>query len=236
MRPISRSQPRPRAFQVSPSSGVTPATITVTAAPAAFVGALGTSVASLDHHFGSAVNQPIPVRVLVSNPDPDQRGTVVNVPGILSDIMADQAHNRFYIMRQDRNQVLVYDGTTNAFNLITRSAYHRDDANVGMAIAPDPYSERGGQVPSGGQRRFPTILACSTWTRCRRALPVVLPGSDFGRSVAVANNAILAFAVDKKNIVGDVVRAQPGHRARDLACQPSGPGRTTMAGSPRTRC
>ena len=72
---------------VSPSSGVTPATITVSADPTYFKSALGTSVVPVTISSVSAVNQPIPVRVLVSNPDEDQRGTVVDVPGVLSDII-----------------------------------------------------------------------------------------------------------------------------------------------------
>jgi len=189
-------------IQVSPSSGVTPATITVTAAPAAFVGALGTSVASLAITSGSAINQPIPLRVLVNNPDPEQRGTLVNVPGVLSGILADPVRNRFYIMRQDRNQVLVYDGgTTNAFALT--QVLYTGTTPVGMAIAPDPYSNEAGKylLVANADSQYISVFNLDT---LQAALPVVLPGSDFGRSVAVANNAILAFAVDKKNIVGDV--------------------------------
>jgi uncharacterized protein (TIGR03437 family) len=186
-------------IQVSPSSGVTPATITVTAAPAAFVGALGTSVATLKINSASAVNQPIPVRVLVSNPDADQRGTVVNVPGVLSDIVADPTRNRFYITRQDRNQVLVFDGSNNKLMTTLRTM----TTPVGMALAPKPYTNQANKylLVANADSQWISVFDLDT---LQAGSPVVLPGSDFGRSIAVANNAILVLSADKKNIVGDV--------------------------------
>ena len=52
--------------------------------------------------------------MLINNQDPDQRGTFVNVPGKLVDLLADPVRDRFYVLRQDRNQVLVFDGTSYA--------------------------------------------------------------------------------------------------------------------------
>ena len=60
----------------------------------------------------AAVNVPPPVRLLINNRNPDQRGTFVDIPGYLTDILADPVRNRFYIVRQDINQVLVFDSTT----------------------------------------------------------------------------------------------------------------------------
>jgi uncharacterized protein (TIGR03437 family) len=58
-----------------------------------------------------AVNLPPQIRLLINNRNPDQRGTFVNVPGSLTDLLADPVRSRFYIVAQDTNQVLVFDGT-----------------------------------------------------------------------------------------------------------------------------
>src|SRR5882757_3993200 len=59
----------------------------------------------------SAVNTSPQVRLLINNRNPDKRGTFINVPGSLTDLLADPIRNRFYIVAQDTDQVLVYDGT-----------------------------------------------------------------------------------------------------------------------------
>ncbi|MEI9972954.1 MAG: hypothetical protein WDO73_13370 [Ignavibacteriota bacterium] len=61
------------------------------------------------------------MRLLVSNPDQYQRGSVVDVPGVLTDIMADPARNRFYILRQDRNELRIFDGSTNQMIVALRT-------------------------------------------------------------------------------------------------------------------
>lgn len=96
---------------VTPSSGVTPATVRVTIDPNVFANQKGTVSASIIISSTDAVNVPPPVRVLISTPEPDQRGTVFNVPGKLVDVLADPARDRFYIVRQDQSVVLVFDGS-----------------------------------------------------------------------------------------------------------------------------
>jgi uncharacterized protein (TIGR03437 family) len=97
---------------VSPTSGKTPATVQIRVDPSAFQNQTGTTAVPLQILSTSAVNAPPTVRLLVANPNPNQRGTVVNVPGQLSDMLADAARNRVYLLRQDRNQLLVYDGSS----------------------------------------------------------------------------------------------------------------------------
>ncbi len=186
---------------VSPSSGVTPATITVTADPAAFAHALGTSVVPLKISSASAVNQPVPVRALVSNPDEDQRGSVVNVPGILSDIVPDAGRNRFYIARQDRNKVLVYDGATSKLITSLRTA----TTPSGMALTLD---NKYLLVANSDSQ----LVSMFDMDSLQPVPPVVLPGSDFGRSVAVSNSAILALGRDESQFVGDVVSLDLVHK------------------------
>lgn len=97
---------------VQPASGVTPARIRISVDPSVFVGQKGTVQVPLAIDGAAAVNIPNPVRVLVNFHDPDQRGTFVNVPGTLTDVIADPDRNRFYVLRQDTNQVLVFDGSS----------------------------------------------------------------------------------------------------------------------------
>ena len=94
----------------SPSSGTTPAAVTVMVDPTAFQNQKGTVAATITIKSTSAVNQPKAIRALINMHDPDQRGTAVNVPGKLVDLLADPARNRFYVLRQDTDQVLVFSG------------------------------------------------------------------------------------------------------------------------------
>jgi hypothetical protein len=79
--------------------------------PTTFQNQNGTLAVSLNLTSLSAVNIPQPVRLLINNRNPDQRGTFINVPGTLTDLLADPVRNRFYIVAQDTDQVLVFDGT-----------------------------------------------------------------------------------------------------------------------------
>lgn len=97
---------------LSATSGVTPATITIRVDPTVFQNAKGTTVGMIDIISPQAVNIPVSVRVLINNKEPDQRGMFVNVPGKLVDVLADPSADRFFVLRQDRNQVLVFDGSS----------------------------------------------------------------------------------------------------------------------------
>jgi uncharacterized protein (TIGR03437 family) len=97
---------------ISPASGTTPTMVRVSVDPAAFENRKGTVTATITVRSAAAVNLAPPIRVLISSREPDQRGTVVNVPGRLVDILADPVRDRFYILRQDKNQVLVFEGGT----------------------------------------------------------------------------------------------------------------------------
>lgn len=99
---------------VSPASGVTPATVTIRVDPTVFQNSKGTTTGSIEVVSSEAVNVPGSVRVLINNKEPDQRGMFVNVPGRLVDLLADPARDRFFVVRQDKNQVLVFDGSSYA--------------------------------------------------------------------------------------------------------------------------
>jgi uncharacterized protein (TIGR03437 family) len=96
---------------ISPSSGTTPATVQVRVDPTAFQNQNGTLSVAIIISSATAVNRPAPIRLLINNRNPDQRGTFVSVPGYLTDLLADPVRNRFYIVAQDTDQVLVFDST-----------------------------------------------------------------------------------------------------------------------------
>lgn len=107
--------------RVTPSSGLTPAVITVTADPNAFADQKGSTAVTLTIESQGAVNIPQPVRVLVNSREPDQRGTIIDVPGKLVDLMADPEKDQFYVLRQDKNQLLVFNGANNTLKATLRT-------------------------------------------------------------------------------------------------------------------
>jgi uncharacterized protein (TIGR03437 family) len=98
---------------VSPSTGVTPAVVKVSVNPNAFQNQNGTTAVTLTISSTQAVDIPGSVTVLVNAPQPSQRGTIVNIPGNLVDLLSDNTRVRYYVLRQDTNQVLVFNGTNN---------------------------------------------------------------------------------------------------------------------------
>jgi uncharacterized protein (TIGR03437 family) len=118
---------------ISPSSGVTPAIVTVSVDPNAFSSSKGTVQAQLIISSGTAINNAQTVRVLVNSQDPSQRGTIVDVPGTVVDVLADPQRNVYYVLRQDKNQVLVYNGSNNTLTATLRTC----TTPKGMAITFD---------------------------------------------------------------------------------------------------
>jgi uncharacterized protein (TIGR03437 family) len=187
---VSASQP---GVTILPASGVTPATVQVLIDPAVVKSAGGTTVVTLNLTSHSAVNHPRPVRLLISNPDPSQRGAIISQPGVLSDILADTARNRIYVLRQDRNQLLVYDGLTMNLIAMLRTA----TSPTMMAMTRDQNYLLVGHDDS----QYIYVYDLNTLTA---APPVVMPGGHFARSIAASNSAILALA---RNEGGDPVAA-----------------------------
>ena len=98
------------------SMKATPAVITVRVDPNAFAAETGTSAIQLSFTSNVAVNLPKNVRVLVNSRQPNQRGTFIDVPGTLVDMISNPIKDEFYVLRQDLNQVLVFNGTNNTQN------------------------------------------------------------------------------------------------------------------------
>jgi uncharacterized protein (TIGR03437 family) len=166
---------------VSPGGGVTPAVVSVSVDPSAFLNQTGTVAAHLAIQSGSAINVMPSVRVLVNNAGPNQVGSFIDVPGTLTDILADPVQNQFYVLRSDKNEVLVYDGSN--YSLIATLPTGNEPTT--MAISFDQqYLLVGNQ---GSQ-----IVNVFYTDTLQPATPIVLPSGYVAYSIASSANATLA--------------------------------------------
>jgi uncharacterized protein (TIGR03437 family) len=167
--------------RIVPETGITPARVRVEVDPAAFLGERGTTAVSIQVESSEAINIPFPVRVLVNTRDPEQVGTMVNVPGKLVDILADPVRDRFYILRQDRNRVLVFDGS--AFQQIAE--FRTGNTPTQMALTRDAkYLIVGNDNSQIANVYDLDLLQPSQFIR--------FPGGHYPHSIAVSNGEILA--------------------------------------------
>ncbi|HWB84087.1 MAG TPA: hypothetical protein VG675_08105 [Bryobacteraceae bacterium] len=166
---------------ISPSSGQTPATVQVQVDLAAFQNRRGTVVGSLTLSSPQAVNLSPAVRILINTHRPDQRGTITDVPGKLAGVLADPQRDRFYILRQDRNQVLVFDGT--GFSQIATLRTGATPTSVAMTF------DRKYLLIGHDNSQLVYVYDLDS---LQRQPPVVFPGGHYPRSIAASSNAILA--------------------------------------------
>ncbi len=166
---------------VFPSTGVTPAGLQVSVDPNALADRSGTVEVWLEITSSQAVNTPQRLRVLVNPRQPDQRGTVMHVPGRLVDILADPVRDRFYILRQDKNQLLVYDGSD--YHLI--STLRTGNTPTQMAFTFD----RRYLMVGNDNSQIANVYDLET---LEATDPIRLPGGHYARSLAASGRAILA--------------------------------------------
>lgn len=195
----------PAGITVVPASGTTPATLKVLVDPSQFP-AVGTTVGALTITSSSGVNFPKTVRVLVNNPDVNQRGTIVDVPGVLTDLLPDNARNRFYVLRQDVNQVLVFDGSSNQQITALRTA----TTPTKMSFTNDGKYLLVGHKDS-------QLVTMYDLNAMQAVQPIVLPGGHFGFSIAQSNAMLAVLARDEGTIVGTIDSIDlTNHRATAL--------------------
>jgi uncharacterized protein (TIGR03437 family) len=171
----------PAGVSVTPTSGTTPAALQLRVDPNAFANRQGTVDFQLDIRSTQAVNIPPSLRVLVNIRQPDQRGTVVQVPGKLVDILADPARDRFYILRQDKNQVLVYDGSD--YHLI--ATLRTGNTPTQMAFTFD----RRYLMVGNDNSQIANVYDLETFEATD---PIRMPGGHYPRSLAASGRTILA--------------------------------------------
>lgn len=168
---------------VTPSSGVTPAVVQVSIDPNAFTTQNGTVTIELQILSASAVNLPTPVRLLINNRNPDQRGTFVNVPGKLIDILADPVRDRFYVLRYGTNQVLVFDGA-NQTQVAAMKTYNNPSQ---MAITFD----RKYLLVGHDDSQFAAVYDLDT---LEKKSPIIFPFGHYPRSIAASGKAVLGLS------------------------------------------
>jgi uncharacterized protein (TIGR03437 family) len=168
-------------IQVSPAAGTTPATVQISVDPQSFASQRGTVTAWLHITSRTAVNLVADVRVLINNRAPEQRGTIVDVPGKLVDILADPIRNQFYVLRQDKNQVLVFDGTSDQPIATLRTA----NTPTQMAFSFD----RSELLVGHDNSQLAYAYDLNSLTRLG---PIYFPPGHYPRSIASSGNATLA--------------------------------------------
>lgn len=167
---------------ISPSSGITPATVQVRVDPTAFQNQNGTVTVQLTVGSAGAVNVPRPVRLLINNRNPDQRGTFVDIPGTLTDVLADPVRNRFYVVQQDFDQVLVFDSTTYAQVATLKTSA----TPTQMAITFD----RKYLVVGHDNSQFAYVYDLDT---LQATTPIQFPPGHYPRSIAESGKSMLAL-------------------------------------------
>jgi uncharacterized protein (TIGR03437 family) len=182
----------------SPSSGTTPARVKITIDQSITQSLIGTKALTFEIRSAQAINMPPPpargkietdyqtnvrsrFRVLVNNGVPENRGAIVNVPGQLVDILADPARNQFYVLRQDKNQILVYDAAS--YNLI--ATLRTGNTPTQMAIA----SDRGQLLVGHDNSQLAYRYDLDT---LKPLTPIAFPLGHYPRSIAASSNATLA--------------------------------------------
>lgn len=170
---------------LSPSSGTTPAVVRVSIDPNVYQNQKGTSTAKLTITSADAVNVIPTVRVLINNREPDQRGSFVDLPGTLTDILADPTRDRYFVVRQDKNQILVMDATNNTQTATLRTY------NTPTTMATT-FDQRYLLV---GHENSQTIAVWDLET-LQPQTPIRLPSGHIARSIAASAKALLAFGTD----------------------------------------
>ncbi len=166
---------------VSPSGGVTPAVVTVSVDPSAFLNQTGTVAAHLAIQSGTAINVIPSVRVLVNNAGPNQVGSFIDVPGTLTDIVADPVRNQFFVARSDKNEVLAFNGT-NYSQIATLPTGNQPST---MAIS---FDQRYLLVGNLGSQTV-SVFDLDT---LQPDTPIILPSGFIAYSIASSANATLA--------------------------------------------
>jgi len=194
--------------RLTPSSGTTPAVIKVTVDPNSFASQKGTVAVTLTINSEVGVNIPKTVRVLVNSREPDQRGTIVNVPGTLSDVLADPSKDQYYVLRQDQNQALVFDGSNNTLKATLRTC----NTPTSMATSYD----RRYLLVGCRMSRFVSVFDLET---LQPTTPIEVHNSGI-TSLAVSAGAIMAVAFDHSDATYGIYRlslaSRTGVRLPDL--------------------
>lgn len=163
------------------SSQQTPATIQVTVDPVALGQQSGTFVATLTISAPQSIRVSETVRLIIQMKDPDQRGTTINISGKLVDLLADPVRDRYYVLRQDKNQVLVFDGSSNRQLAVLKTG----NTPTQMAFTLD----RRYLMAGNDNSQIASVFDLET---LEASDPIVFPGGHYPRSLAASGRSVLA--------------------------------------------
>ncbi|MBZ5592186.1 MAG: hypothetical protein LAP39_08115 [Acidobacteriia bacterium] len=166
---------------ISSTKGTTPARVQIHVDPTAFQSQKGTTVVQVQIASKSAVNLPPPVRLLINTRDPDQKGKLLDIPGKIVDVLADPARDRFYVIRQDKNLVQAFDGTS----LKRIASMRTGNTPVQMAMTRDSRY----LIVGNDNSQIASVFDLDT---LQPSQFIVLPPGYYPRTIAVSNAAILA--------------------------------------------
>jgi len=128
----------------------------------------------------TAVNLPAAVRLLINTRDFNQRGQIVNIPGKLVDMLADPARSRLYVIRQDRNLLLVYDMAT----LGLLASLRTGNTPVGMSMTTDSQF----LIVGNDNSRYASVFDLNNLVP---SAPILFPG-DYPRTIGVSAAGMFA--------------------------------------------
>jgi uncharacterized protein (TIGR03437 family) len=202
-----------RGVSFSQVSGTTPAKITVTVDPTAFASVSGTTSIPVTIQSNGSIGIPHTPRLLINTKDPDQRGVIHSLPGTIVDLVADPFRGRIYALRQDRNQVIVMDGTTfnpvatfRTGNTPTKMTFTRDSKymivandNSGIANVYDLDALHAVQFIAFPLGHYPRSIAAansSMFAVVRNAgtPPALIDQIDFANRVATTPSTLGIFS------------------------------------------
>ncbi|MBK5291529.1 MAG: hypothetical protein JJE04_07645 [Acidobacteriia bacterium] len=172
--------PNTSGVRLFPSSNTTPASVRIEVDPTVYQNAKGTTSIPLNLQSNGSVNIPVPARILINTRDFNQRGRIVNVPGKITDIISDRFRNRVYLIRQDKNLVLVYDSTS--FRQI--ASLRTGNTPTGMAITEDQRY----LIVGNDNSQLANVFDLET---LQPSAPILF-NNAYPRSIAVARGAIWA--------------------------------------------
>ncbi len=170
-----------RGIRISPAAGTTPARVQIEVDPTVFMSEKGTVAVQLSISSSGAVNLPMPVRLLINTKEPVQRGALFSVPGTLVDVLSDPVRDQFYVIRQDRNLVLVYKGSTFEQIAVLRTG----NTPTQMAITLD---NRYLMIGADNSQ----IAHVYDLETLQPSYPIIFPPGHYPRSIAVSSRSILA--------------------------------------------
>ncbi len=167
----------------SPTSGTTPAKVTVRVDPTAYKSLTGTTAVPVTIQSNGSIGIPNGVRLLINTKDPAQRGVIHSLPGTIVDFASDPSRGVLYALRQDRNQVIVMDGGT--FNTLT--TFRTGNTPTKMTFTRD-----GNYMIVGNDNS--QIANVYDLNAMQPSQPIVFPGGQYPRSIAASSSAMFGTA------------------------------------------